>query len=375
MPADHDAKLAALIIENALGYAIFTMDLDGCVTTWSRGAEKILGYGREEAIGMAFRDLFTAADREAGAHTTELEKAKLQGRAEDTRWHLRKDGSRFWSNGMTMGIYGPELTGLLKILRDETPAKLADDQRVLLLNELNHRIKNTLATVQSITEQTLRAGDVDPKIRSDLTNRLMAVSAAHNVLVEENWAGADLASIVRQALAPHDHPGVSRFAVDGPPVRLSPQQAVSIALALHELATNALKYGALSAPEGRVELSWNLSHDDTGARQINLLWREAGGPSVTVPTRTGFGTRLIARTFGQESGGEARIDFLPQGVQCVMQLPLSVSGEIPHAWMGLSADRAQSADRPFASDTTEGPHAELSLRLLPGADPVVRPVV
>ena len=376
MPTDHDAKLASLIIENALGYAIFTMDLDGKVTTWSRGAEKILGYGREEAIGMAFRELFTAPDREAGAHTTELEKAKLQGRAEDTRWHLRKDGSRFWSNGMTMGIYGPDLTGLLKILRDETPAKLADDQRVLLLNELNHRIKNTLATVQSITEQTLRAGKVDPKIRRDLTSRLMAVSDAHNVLVDENWAGADLATIVHQALAPHDHPGVSRFAVDGPPVRLSPQQAVSIALALHELATNALKYGALSTSEGRVDLSWNLAHDQIGARQINLLWRESGGPAVTVPEKTGFGSRLIARTFAQESGGQARIDFLPQGVQCVMQLPLSASGEIPHAWTGLAADRAQSADGRVPQDAaTEGPQPELSLRLLPCGDSVVRPTV
>ncbi|HEX2815135.1 MAG TPA: HWE histidine kinase domain-containing protein [Phenylobacterium sp.] len=329
MPADHDSRLSSLIIENALGYAIFTMDLDGLVTTWSRGAEAILGYTRDEALGMAFRELFTAPDREIGADMAEIAKAKQNGRAEDTRWHQRKDGSRFWSNGMTMGIYGPELTGLLKVLRDETPAKFADDQRVLLLNELNHRIKNTLATVQSITEQTLRAANVDPTVRRDLTNRLMAVSEAHNVLVQENWAGADLSTIVHQALAPHDHLGGGRFTVDGPPVRLSPQQAVSVALTLHELATNALKYGALSVPEGHVELLWNLSHDHVGARTISVLWRESGGPPVTPPQHTGFGTRLIARSFGEESGGQARIDFPPEGVQCVMQLPLSVSGEIP----------------------------------------------
>jgi PAS domain S-box-containing protein len=328
---DHDARLSSLIIENALGYAIFTMDLDGCVTTWGRGAEVILGYSREEAIGMAFRDLFTASDRELGADLAEIAKARENGRAEDTRWHQRKDGSRFWSNGMTMGIYGPELTGLLKILRDETPAKLADDQRVLLLNELNHRIKNTLATVQSITEQTLRAANVDPIVRRNLTNRLMAVSEAHNVLVHENWAGADLSTIVHQALAPHEHLGGSRFTVDGPAVRLSPQQAVSIALTLHELATNALKYGALSVPAGHVELLWNLAHDQTGARNISVLWRESGGPPVRPPERTGFGTRLIARSFGEESGGQARIDFPLAGVQCVMQLPLSVTGEIPPA--------------------------------------------
>jgi PAS domain S-box-containing protein len=358
MSTEHDARLANLIIENALGYAIFTMDLEGKVTSWSRGAENILGYSRAEAIGLPFCDFFTASDRETGADKLELDTARQNGRAEDTRWHLRKDGSRFWGNGMTMGIFSPELSGLMKILRDETPAKLAEDQRVLLLNELNHRIKNTLVTVQSITEQTLRAAKVDPRIRKDLTDRLMAVSEAHNVLVDETWAGADLGTIVRQALAPHDHAGASPFAIDGPLVWLSPQQAVAMALALHELATNALKYGALSSQDGRVEIAWNLAYNQLGARQISLLWRELGGPPVALPERTGFGTRLIARTFGQESGGHARIDYLPQGVQCVMQLPLSVRGEAPSAWSSLvaeqigpsRAERLMTADVGGASD-------------------------
>jgi PAS domain S-box-containing protein len=340
MSAEHDARLASLIIENALGYAIFTMDLDGKVTAWSRGAEKVLGYSRAEAIGMPFCVLFTAPDRQAGAATAELTKAKLHGRAEDTRWHLRKDGTRFWGNGMTMAVYNPELTGLMKIVRDETPAKLAEDQRVLLLNELNHRIKNTLSTVQSITEQTLRAAQVDPLVRRDLTNRLMAVSDAHNVLVDENWAGADLGTIVRQAVSPHDHPAASKFMVDGPLVWLSPQQAVAIALVLHELATNALKYGALSTQGGHVEIAWNLAHDQFGARQVNLLWRESGGPPVSEPARTGFGTRLIAATFGKDSGGSARIDFRPEGVQCVISLPLSVPSELPAAWPASVSEQA-----------------------------------
>ena len=182
MTAEHDARLAHLIIENATEYAIFTLDLEGRVTAWSRGAERILGYHRSEALGMPFALLFTAPDREAGTHLRELAKALRNGRAEDTRWHVRKDETRFWANGVTMTICDPEVVGLLKIMRDETPAKVAEDQRVLLLNELNHRIKNTLATVQSITEQTLRAAHVDPATRCNLTERLMALSRA-----PDNW--------------------------------------------------------------------------------------------------------------------------------------------------------------------------------------------
>jgi PAS domain S-box-containing protein len=333
MSVDHDTRLAAVILENALEYAIFTMDFDGTITTWSRGAEQILGYTRNEAVGMSFGVLFVDPDRQAGNHLDELEKAKRDGKAEDTRWHRRKGGERFWANGMTMRIEEPGTASLLKILRDETPAKLADDQRVLLLNELNHRIKNTLATVQSIAEQTLRASDADPVARRNLTDRLIALSEAHNVLVEESWAGADLMSIVRQAPAPHEQPAAPRFHIDGPPVRLSPQQAVAMALALHELATNAIKYGALARDGGRVEIDWNLSHDQMGQRHMAFLWRELGGPTVRAPDHQGFGTRLIARSFGQESGGEARIAFLPEGVQCVIKLPLSVDGEIPPLWL------------------------------------------
>ena len=244
---------------------------------------------------------------------------------------MRKDGSRFWGNGVTMAICDPEVVGLLKIMRDETPAKIAEDQRVLLLNELNHRIKNTLSTVQSITEQTLRAAQVDPATRRSLTERLVALSEAHNVLVQESWAGADLMTIVLQALAPHQQPGEVQFSVDGPAVRLSPQQAVAMALAIHELTTNAIKYGALSNAGGHVHLSWNLALDHQGARHMTFLWREEGGPPVAAPTQAGFGSRLIAKTFGQESGGRADLQFRPEGVQCVIQLPLSVPGEV----MGL----------------------------------------
>jgi PAS domain S-box-containing protein len=323
----NNPALASLIVENALDYAIFTLDLDGRITSWSPGAERILGYADAEIIGLNMSVMFLPSDLAAGADRLELQTAIEAGRAEDTRWHRRKNGERFWANGVTMRVRGAP--GLLKILRDETRAKLAEDQRVLLLNELNHRIKNTLATVQSIAEQTLRAGDVERRTREALTERLIALSHAHDMLVAQNWAGADLRIIIEQALAPHEHPGYRAFEIDGPPTRLSPQQAVAMSLALHELATNAVKYGALSTPSGQVSVTWNLSYDGQGARHMTLLWQETDGPAVATPRHSGFGSRLIARSFGQESGGEAAIEYLPGGVRCTIHLPLSGPEEIP----------------------------------------------
>ena len=233
-------------------------------------------------------------------------------------------------------------SGFVKILRDETASKLADEQRILLLNELNHRIKNTLTTVQSLAEQTLRAGNVDAGTRDNLTSRLMALSHAHDVLVQENWAAADLHAIVAQVLAPLTRPE-GGLQVNGPPIRVNPHQAVSLSLGLHELVTNAVKYGALSTLEGRVSVSWNTALDGQGRRYMNLLWEETGGPPVSPPSDRGLGTRLLSRTFGRENGGDARLDFQPAGLRCVLELPLSDPAEIPI--LDVEAERTRSRTR------------------------------
>ncbi|MFD3263438.1 HWE histidine kinase domain-containing protein [Phenylobacterium ferrooxidans] len=321
-----DNRLAAAIIEQAVEYAILTMEFDGTITSWSPGAERMTGYTEDEIVGSNFSLLFTSSDRSAGEDRIELATTLRDGRAEDSRWHLCKNGGRFWANGMTMLMRDPDLTCLLKVMRDETPAKRADEQRVLLLNELNHRINNTLATVQSIAEQTLRGREVSSETRGDLAGRLLTLSEAHRVLVDENWAGADLHTILRKALAPHAG-GESRIVFDGPDVRLSPPQAVSMALALHELATNALKYGSLTSPDGAVRIDWNLAHDGAGGRHLTFLWEEHGGPAVAIPTRRGFGTRLLARTFGEENGGRAEVQYNPSGLRCLIHLPLSTREE------------------------------------------------
>lgn len=317
------AAFAAKIIENMKGYAIVALTGDGTVTEWLADAESITGFSREEAVGMNIGQLFTEADLAAGAHTEEIRKALDQGRYEDSRWHLCKSGARFWANGLTLPLAHGDAV-VMKVFRDETPLKRADDQRILLLNELNHRVKNSLATVQSVVDQTLRSAGVDARVRTDLIARIMALSSAHNVLVDQNWAGADLEAIIRDVTRAFEGPD-SRFDLDGAPVQLHPSQAVTLSLVLHELVTNAAKYGALSVAEGRVEVRWNLSLDSEGMRFLTLLWREHGGPEVTPPTRFGFGSRLLASALNHQHGG-ARVRYDPEGVSAVLSCRLVEKG-------------------------------------------------
>lgn len=331
------SRIAGLLVENVKDYGILTLDRDGVITSWSPGAERITGYAEDEIVGTSFSKLFTPSDLAAGHDRRELEEALREGRAEDSRWHLRKDGKRFWANGMTFALQDADFDGLLKVMRDETVNRLAEEQRVLLLNELNHRINNTLVTVQSLVDQTLRARTVDPETRDDVAARLLALAEAHKVLVDQNWAGADLSTLVERTLAPFKH--ASRAQIEGPPVRLSPQQAVSMSLVLHELATNAVKYGALSSPDGKVAVSWNFMLDKSGGRHMTFLWLERGGPVVTPPKRRGFGTRLIERSMAQDSASRVRIDYEPEGVRCALDLALSTVAELPTLDIARAAAR------------------------------------
>ncbi|HEY0647068.1 sensor histidine kinase [Phenylobacterium sp.] len=192
----------------------------------------------------------------------------------------------------------------------------------LLINELNHRVKNTLATVQSIVTQTLRSADVSTRTRDVLTSRIVALSKAHDVLTNEQWSGADLGEIAAQAAQPFRLGlGEERIVMSGPRVRVLPKTAIAFALAVHELATNAVKYGALSGNEGRVDFSWRISGRGDG-RELTAVWREIDGPRVTSPTRAGFGTRLIERGLAADLNGEVTIRYPADGVVCTIRARL-----------------------------------------------------
>jgi PAS domain S-box-containing protein len=195
----------------------------------------------------------------------------------------------------------------------------AGERQRLLINELNHRVKNTLATIQSLVHQTLRDGIVTRDARERLTERLLALSAAHNVLTRENWQSADLGEIAREALRPYDDPPGARIDLTGPRARLAPNVALALSMALHELATNAVKYGALSAAEGRVAVVWTRAE---GGKALWLVWTEVGGPPVAQPTSKGFGSRLLSSLTG-ELGAPAAVDYEPCGVVCRLRIPIT----------------------------------------------------
>jgi len=204
------------------------------------------------------------------------------------------------------------------LARARVERQAAERQR-LLINELNHRVKNTLATIQSLVHQTLRDGVVTRDARERLTERLLALSAAHNVLTRENWKSADLGEIAMEALRPYDDPPGSRIVASGPTARLAPNVALALSMALHELATNAVKYGALSTAEGRVQVSW--SREARGQAMV-LDWRECGGPPVVAPTTSGFGARLLAGLAG-ELGAPAKVIYDLAGVMCRLRIPVA----------------------------------------------------
>ncbi len=207
----------------------------------------------------------------------------------------------------------------LAVTRDISDRKRSEEHQRLLINELNHRVKNTLAIVQGIAQQSFKGEAAAPAAREAFEGRLAALSAAHNVLTQQNWESASIRDIVQDAVAPYRR---DRFQIAGPEFRLPPKTSVSLALALHELSTNALKYGALSAPEGQVQIAWSSVNG-----RLSLTWRETGGPEVAEPRARGFGTRMIERGLAAEFGGKVSIQFLPEGVLCSVDAPLGSGDE------------------------------------------------
>lgn len=192
----------------------------------------------------------------------------------------------------------------------------AEERQRILINELNHRVKNTLAVVQGLARQSFRSDDRNPGLQAFFA-RLATLAGAHNMLTESNWASADISDIVVKSLAASVGSETERVSLDGPQITLDPQAAVALAMVVHELATNALKYGALSSSTGRISISWDEVEQDEN-RMLQFDWHESGGPSVEKPEQTGFGTRLIGRGLGGRRD-HGSIDYNSEGLHCSIE--------------------------------------------------------
>ncbi len=279
---------------------------------------RITGYALEELRQIGFLDITHPDDVEEDLRLFDnLWRGEIDGYTREKRY-VKKDGAIVWielAASIVRGGAGARSFGV-RIVRDISERRRAEEHQQLLVNELNHRVKNTLAIVQSLAQQSFKEIAVPRERMAAFEGRLSALSAAHDLLTQRNWEAASIRSIISAALLPFQCSD-SSVAMAGPDVLLPPQTSVSLALAVHELATNAAKYGALSLPSGQVSIRWDIVED-----RLKWEWIEFGGPPVLPPESRGFGTRMIERALAAELSGEVQIEFLPTGVACLLDAPL-----------------------------------------------------
>jgi PAS domain S-box-containing protein len=293
------------------------------VTSWSPQAAALLGLpaGQVSSDLAHWGELMHPDDRPRARDA--FERALREGDYEAEFRIRHADGQDRWINARGRVVYdlSRRPTNLIGVLYDITGPKRAEEQQRLLLDELNHRVKNTLATVQSIASQTLRTSKPD-EFKPMFESRLLALSKTHDLLVQNAWREADLGALIEQEVAPYRREGDDRIVVSGPQVSLPARAVINLGLVVHELVTNAVKYGALSVPAGRLEITWTTSSGDWSGGDLDLVWREAGGPPVTPPKRRGLGSRLIHRSTEGELNGTAVLDYQPTGLVARLRFPI-----------------------------------------------------
>lgn len=313
---------------DALPAAVYTTDAQGKITFFNRAAASLAG--REPKIG---EDEWCVTWRLYDPDGTPMPHdqcpmAQALKRNEPVRGAEaiveRPDGSRVAMAPYPTPLRDADgnLTGAVNMLVDISERKRAEARQKALIDEVNHRVKNTLATVQAFAAQTLRNA-VSPEMRDAFEARLMALSRVHDQLSRQQWESAELESVLKDVFAPHRGERGDRIRLGGSPVRLPPRTALSLAMVLHELTSNAARYGALSVPQGVLTVTWRLN--ETGAKQmLHIEWSEDGGPPAHKPAKQGFGLKLLERGIGKELGGHSNIVFTQDGVRCAIDVPLPV---------------------------------------------------
>ena len=285
---------------------------------------QLTGYTRDEVLGQAFNFLLTPPVKEDVL-------AKVRAEFEEDKnpdlevLFRRKDGTDFWAAIFVNPVRDEkgEILQYFASFVDVTKHRDEEAHSKILIDELNHRVKNTLATVQSIVRQATRSSYDPTEIRKAIESRLLALSRSHNLLTREQWKSAGLRDIVHDSLEPFgiDIARTDRFIIRGENIRFPPKAALATGMAFNELATNAVKYGSLSNEAGSITVEWNTVAAIQG-KQLKLEWREIGGPLVSQSERRGFGTVMIERGLSLELNGTVQIDYRPDGIICTMNFPL-----------------------------------------------------
>jgi PAS domain S-box-containing protein len=295
--------------------AIITENLDGIISSWNKSAERLYGYTAEEVIGKPIAILIPPErQNEESAILALIRRGEHVHHYETVR--QRKDGSLVdisLTVSLDTNVQG-EIVGASKIARDITERKRNDEHIAMLAREAEHRTKNILATVQATVN--LSHSDTADGLKRAIEGRIQALANVHSLFVKSRWDGAELSSVVTQELAPYLEGGEARAQIDGPHVWLPTNTAQAVAMTLHELATNAAKYGSLSVPEGHLCVKWSRAADG----QLTLHWTESGGPLAKKPTRKGFGMSVLTQMIRQE--GEIHLNWRPEGLACEIVLPL-----------------------------------------------------
>ncbi len=315
---ESEGRFAAIV--GSSDDAIVSKTLDGIVESWNAGAERLFGYTEQEAVGQSILLVIPPDRRHEEARIIDAIRQGLRVPSFETlRRH--KDG-RLIDVSLTVSPVmdrNGTVVGASKIARDITARKEAERRIHMLLREVNHRVKNQYSVILSMIRQTSRKTNSPQEFERRLRERIMALARSHDLLVQADWSGAPLDALVRTQVELLADP--QKFAIAGPPVLLQPNAAQYLGIALHELATNAGKYGALSEPGGRIAVHWSFGHGPDGERTLEFSWEETGGPPVSPPSREGFGRIVLSKVTPAALMGRSSIDYRPAGLVWRLSAP------------------------------------------------------
>ncbi len=339
------AHLAAIVAHSS--EAIVSKDLDGNIQSWNKGAEKIFGYSAEEIIGKSIR-LLIPPDRENEEEEflARVRRSEQVSNFETVR--IRRDGREVDVSVNISPIFDAagQIVGASKIAHDISARKLAEAREKLLLGEVNHRAKNMLALVQVIARQSA-ANDPDT-FAQRFEERILALSAAHDILVKSCWRDVPLEELVQSQLGHFQDLFGSRVSFSGPPLNVNARAAQALGMALHELATNAAKYGALSNDCGTVDIIWKFNESEASGQSFAMDWIEQGGPEIEKPTQSGFGSTVIDRILKTSLAGEVAQHWYPTGLVCQISCPADTvldSDAMSVKWPGTAIAMKQAQDQ------------------------------